>query len=376
MAGLYFHIPFCSYKCLYCDFYSGNQLYLIDSYVDSLIIELKLRQDYLKNESIQSIYFGGGTPSLLSHKHLSKILNAVYHYLIVDPESEVTIECNPENISEHYVDELYDLGINRISLGIQFLDNEILEKYNRKHSKELIFKSLDIIERSDIKNLSIDLIFSVPGISDEFLLSTLEQLIRYDIKHVSAYSLTIAKNSQLFWKIKKGEFSESDEPTFLSQYRLINDFLKARDFKQYEISNYCKDGFYSRHNLGYWNQIPYLGLGVSAHSYNGVSRQWNGTNIKKYIRDLSKEDAQVDFEIEQLTEIQLYNEFVILRLRTFQGISLEYIRKNFNNEIYVHFVKNVNILKGMNHFNFEGDHMVSRDSDLLIADYLSQFLMI
>ena len=376
MAGLYIHIPFCTNKCFYCDFYSGNQLYLLDAYVEALIRELKLRKSYLGSEAIQTIYFGGGTPSLLSSSQLYNILQAVHSIFVVESNCEVTIECNPENINEDYVNYLYNSGINRISLGIQFLDDKVLKDYNRKHDKELIYNALDVINNSSFSNLSVDLIYAVPGISDHFLTWTLKQLLVFDIQHISAYSLTIAKNSQLYWKIKKGEFVETKETSFLSQYQIINEYLTTSGFIQYEISNYAKDGFFSRHNLGYWNQTRYLGIGVSAHSYNLSSRTWNHTNIKKYIRDLSGVSPNIDLTIEELSDNQIYNEYIILKLRLLDGISIDFVKNTFRKDIYDHFLKAITRLGERNYFNFSGDLVIPKPGDLLVADYLSQFLMI
>lgn len=375
MPGLYLHIPFCIRKCLYCDFFSGNQLYLIDNYVDALIKEMILRHNYVGDSTIDTIYFGGGTPSILSKSHLSKILNCIYKKFNVSRNAEVTIECNPENINKDYVDLLIDLGFNRISLGIQFLNDLILEKFNRNHSEKLIIESLDILADSLLSNLSIDLIYSVPGINDQNLYSSLQKLMQYDIKHVSAYSLTIAKNSQLFWKIRSGWLTENNEDQFLSQYGIIYNYLNAKGFIHYEISNYALEGYYSQHNLAYWNQISYIGVGVSAHSYNMISRQWNHTNINKYIRELNEYEPRISFEIEQLSDIQLYNEYIILRLRTFQGISKCYIWSNFDINIVNHFVSKMNFLKQNDHFTFKGDLIIPKESDLLISDYLADILM-
>lgn len=372
MAGLYIHIPFCNEKCFYCDFYSGDQLYLIDSYVDALVKEIEIRSEYLKDYQLNTFFFGGGTPSLLSNKHIKKVIEVIYLNYNVHSNPEITIECNPENIVTNYVNEIYELGINRISLGVQFLDNQVLNKYNRKHSKEIIFNALNIINNSKFSNLSVDLIYSVPEVSDEDLFLSLIQLMNFDIKHFSAYSLTISKNSQLFWKIQKGEIRKSGENIFLSQYKIINDFLKGHGYIQYEVSNYAKDGFFSVHNLAYWNQVPYLGVGVSAHSYNLSSRQWNHFNIKKYIRDLS--EGLISFEVEKLSDIQKYNEYIILKLRTFQGLSYNYV-KNFYNSQFSHFVLKINELKEKDHFIFINDLIIPKESDLLVADYLAKTLM-
>jgi len=373
MSGIYIHIPFCNEKCFYCDFFSGNQLYLMNDYIDSLVKEINFRSDYLCNNNINTLYFGGGTPSLLNIFQLDKILESLKNIYNFSNISEITIECNPENINKNYINDLYNLGINRISLGIQFLDNKVLSKYNRKHSKEQILYSLDIINSSNFKNLSVDLIFSVPEISDEFLFSSLENLLKFDIKHVSAYSLTVSNNTKLFWKVKKGEFITCNDQFFLDQYAIIQNYLLSNGFKQYEISNYAKPGFQSIHNLAYWKQIPYIGLGVSAHSYNLKSRQWNHSNIKKYIRDIK--DNIYLFDIEQLTENQLYNEYIILKLRTFQGLSPVYIKNNFGKVIYHHFEKNIQFLRANDHFIFKNDFIFPKESDLLIADFLAKNLI-
>lgn len=373
MAGLYIHLPFCNEKCYYCDFFSGNQLYLIDDYVDALLREMTLKKSYLNSEVVDTIYLGGGTPSILTIGQLSKIMDGIFRTVNMGSKVEITIECNPENIEKDYVNGLFLLGFNRISLGVQFLDDDVLRKFNRLHSSNQIYKALDRIEDSYFGNLSVDLIYSVPGISDKDLEQSLRNLIKFDVKHYSAYSLTIAKNSRLFWKIQKGELLESKEDSFVSQYNIVHDFMEANQYYQYEVSNYSKKGYQSLHNLGYWNQVIYLGLGVSAHSYNLVSRQWNHTNIKKYIRDL--EDGKCDVEIEYLTETQRYNEYVILRLRTFLGLSYRYIKENFSNDLVVHFEKRVSDLLARGHFVQQEDLVLSKASDLLLADYLAKFLM-
>lgn len=373
MSGLYIHIPFCNEKCHYCDFYSGNQLYLIEDYVKAVVREIALRKDYLVDKEINTIYFGGGTPSLLTHFQILKILEEIKFRFTVKLDVEITLECNPENISSDYLFQLASVGINRISLGVQFLDDLILKKFNRQHSKSLIMNALDILASSAIENISVDLIYSVPGITDESLVSSLELLLAYDIKHYSAYSLTISRNSKLFWKIRSGEVVENDESNFISQYWIVNNALISNGYSQYEVSNYAKGKFLSRHNLAYWNQLPYLGLGVAAHSYNLHSRQWNHKNIKKYIRNIGNDIVDVDIEI--LTDIDRYNEYVILKLRTFQGISDSYVKRSFNSEIYSHFCETMKRMKGLGHFNFSGDLIISKRSDLLLADYLAKDLM-
>ena len=374
MAGLYIHIPFCTEKCLYCDFFSGNQLYLLDDYVEAVCRELVARKSYIFENKINTIYFGGGTPSLLSDFHFERIFNTILLSFDVDVKVEITIECNPENIDQEYLDLLLEVGFNRISLGIQFLEDDVLKKYNRHHSKNLIIKALKDIDNSRFENLSVDLIYSVPEIGDRILKKALSELLDFDIKHISAYCLTVSKNSQLYWKIRNGKILETSESFFLNQYKLIDDFCERNGFKQYEVSNYAKPGYISQHNLSYWNQDVYFGVGVTAHSYNLFSRQWNHSNIKKYIRD-SMHDTFVH-EIEKLTDIQLYNEYVILRLRTFLGLSYTFVEGRFDNFIFKHFEKNLDALIKQNHFHCNGDLVVPRKGDFLLADYLAKSLMI
>jgi oxygen-independent coproporphyrinogen-3 oxidase len=374
MAGLYIHIPFCTEKCLYCDFFSGNQLYLLDDYVEAVCREIVLRKCYITENKINTIYFGGGTPSLLSKCHFELFFETIFTNYDVNAQAEITIECNPENIDNDYLDLLYKVGFNRISLGIQFLEDNVLRKYNRHHSKDLIINALRCIGNSRFTNLSVDLIYSVPGIGNSLLKSTLSKLLDFDIKHISAYSLTVSKNSQLYWKIRKGEILDGSESIFLEQYRIIDDFCEDNGFLQYEISNYAKLGYISKHNMSYWNQDIYLGVGVTAHSYNLVSRQWNHSNIKKYVRE-GKNDIFTE-EIEKLTDIQLYNEYVILRLRTFLGLSSAFVKERFDADIHKHFVKNLNILIVQNHFICIGELVIPRKEDFLLADYLAKVLMI
>jgi oxygen-independent coproporphyrinogen-3 oxidase len=374
MAGLYIHIPFCTEKCLYCDFFSGNQLYLLDDYVEVVCREIVLRKYYIIENKINTIYFGGGTPSLLSKIHFELLFKTIFTNYDVDAQAEITIECNPENIDSDYLDLLYKVGFNRISLGIQFLEDNVLRKYNRHHSKDLIINALSCIGNSRFTNLSVDLIYSVPEIGNSLLKSTLSKLLDFDIKHISAYSLTVSKNSQLYWKIRKGEILDGSESIFLEQYTIIDDFCEKNGFLQYEISNYAKKGYISKHNMSYWNQDIYLGVGVTAHSYNLVSRQWNHSNIKKYVRE-GRNDIFTE-EIENLTDIQLYNEYVILRLRTFLGLSSAFVKEQFDADIYKHFVRNLNILIEQNHFICIGELVIPKKEDFLLADYLAKVLMI
>ena len=372
MAGIYIHLPFCKDKCYYCDFFSGNQLYLIDHYVIAVVGEIELRKSYVNDNQIDTIYFGGGTPSLLSSFQLGRIINKIQTSFHISPSAEITIECNPENISKEYLKDLYDIGFNRISLGVQFLKDAVLSKYNRKHSKELIISSLDRICDSQLRNLSLDLIYSVPEISDSYVEQSLMELLKYDIKHFSAYELTISRHSKLYWQKVENSVDSQSEESSIRQYRLIRDILRVHGFVQYEVSNYALPGFYSRHNLGYWNLELYLGIGTSAHSYNGISRQWNHKNIKKYLDEIERGIVSFDYEI--LSEEQKYNEYIMLKLRTCEGLSKNFILESFNKSISNHFLSVLQKLVSQGSFELVKDRVIPKEDDILLADFLSKML--
>lgn len=344
MSGIYFHIPFCNSKCNYCDFYSRRGLEGIDELIKCELVELNLRKEYIGNEVITTIYFGGGTPSLLSINQINKLLDTVRHLFVISNECEITFEANPEDLTGEYLFQLFRLGINRLSIGMQSFNNETLKFLGRRHDNSRASYIIETAKNSGFENISVDLIFGIPGMSYENYICSLNEVINLNIQHVSAYLLTIENNTYLYKLFKNNKLCDVSENDLLTQFNDTIDILNENGFFQYEISNYAKPGFISRHNSSYWEDISYLGIGPSSHSYNKISRQWNISNTMKYCNYINQ--SKLFYEIEWLSEIDKFNEYIIKGLRTAKGISTLYISTNFNDEICRNFNSNVNkILK-------------------------------
>ncbi|HOU00911.1 MAG TPA: radical SAM family heme chaperone HemW [Bacteroidales bacterium] len=332
MAGIYIHIPYCKKLCSYCDFYhiiSDNDHSL---FLDALKKEIEIRQDYLNRETVSTIYFGGGTPSVLSIKEIEFILDILRKNFIIESENEITIEVNPDDIRDNYFRELKNLGINRISLGVQSWRDEDLRFLNRRHTSEQSADALASAFAAGFENVSIDLIYGIPGMTTEHLASNLIRTFSYDIKHLSAYHLTIEPDT-VFGKMKqKNRLNETDEEESVAEFNLLIEKTEEAGFVHYEISNFSKPGYISLHNTNYWRQVSYLGLGPSAHSFNGYSRQWNVRNLKKYANSLK--GNKTFFEKEELDLKTKFNEYMLTSLRTMWGIDLQYVEKAFEKEGY------------------------------------------
>lgn len=336
MAGIYIHIPFCKKKCYYCDFYSTTNSELKENFVLAIKKEIEIKSHYLNGESISSIYIGGGSPSMLTIFEIEQILEKIKNYFEILPAAEITFECNPDDVSLNYFVNLKKLGINRLSIGIQSFDDNILKFLNRRHDAKRGEKAIESAKESGLKNISVDLMFGIPGMSNEIYERSLDKAIGFNIKHVSAYHLSIETNTLLYKKLNKGEFTITDEEVSLYQFNLTIEKLKDNGYIHYEVSNYALEGYESKHNLLYWNNEKYLGLGPSAHSYDGISRQWNISNTGKYVDLLSK--GSVFFTKEELKTEDKFNEYILTKLRTNIGVSLSFVKKEFDSKIYKHFV--------------------------------------
>ncbi len=336
MAGIYIHVPFCRQKCHYCNFFSLASKKYIKGFEKFLITELALQRDYLSGSEITSIYFGGGTPSLMDSYGLKLIIDEISKCFVLSPDAEITLEANPDDLNLNYLKSLYSSGINRLSIGIQSFHNADLTWLNRVHSSEQAESCIKMAYESGISNLSIDLIYGIPGLTTakwDYNLSKLEQ---FNIKHFSAYWLTVESKTALDQLIRKKKVEEPAESLGIEHFHLLKQWAKEHDFDHYEISNFCKTGFQARHNTAYWTGQSYLGLGPSAHSYNGISRQWNVANLEQYRSEISSGNLQ--FEKEILTEVQFYNEYVMTSLRTNKGCDSGSIRERFGDKYYHQFV--------------------------------------
>ena len=332
MAGIYIHIPFCKKLCFYCDFYHVITPEDKSVLIESLIAEASMRKDYLGSEPATTIYIGGGTPSVLSVKELDIILNQINKQFRVEENSELTIELNPDDVNPAYLDGLRKLGINRISLGIQSWRDSDLKMLNRRHDSAQAARALKEIFNAGFENVTIDLIYGIPGMSAREWASNLDLSFSFDIKHLSAYHLTIEKGTVFGKMLRKGLITEIEEEESASLFNILIEKAETAGFIHYEISNFGKPGYFSCHNSNYWKQVNYIGLGPSAHSFNGFSRQWNISNLKGYIKAVNSGEPYS--EREELDAKARFNEYIMTSLRTMWGIDLDYIEKTFEKEGY------------------------------------------
>ncbi len=320
MAGIYLHIPFCRQRCVYCDFFSTTQGEKKAAYVQALCRELAERKDYAGEERIDTIYLGGGTPSLLEQKDLEEIFSCIYAIYEVKDDAEITIEANPDDLHPAYLALLRTLPVNRLSIGMQTFDEKMLCRLRRRHTAAQAIRAFQDCRDAGFHNISIDLMYGLPGETLSLWEKDLEQALALRPEHLSAYHLTYEKGTALWKQRECRQLEETDEELSVSLFRTLIDTLAAGGYEHYEISNFCLPGFHSRHNSAYWNGSKYIGCGASAHSYDGVSRQWNVASLDKYMAGIQQ--GTPPFEREELDLPARYNDFVITRMRTMKGMSL------------------------------------------------------
>jgi oxygen-independent coproporphyrinogen-3 oxidase len=342
MPGIYLHIPFCKQACHYCNFHFSTSLKYKGEVVEAMLRELELQRDYLPAEPLTSIYFGGGTPSLLSGAELERLFEQINRLWSVAPDAEITLEANPDDLSKEKVAELHDSPVNRLSIGIQSFSEEDLQFMNRAHNAREARQCLEWAVAAGFKQLTADLIYGSPTTSDAQWRENIRILTDYGIPHLSCYCLTVEPRTALAHFVEKGKVSPVDEEQAARQFDILIDELDLAGYEHYEISNFAKPGFYARHNSSYWLGEPYLGVGPSAHSYDGRSRQWNVANNAKYLRALQSDAGRSDlegslFEKEMLTPAQRYDEYVLTRLRTRWGCRSEDLEEPFR----THFTEKV-----------------------------------
>ena len=328
MAGIYIHIPFCKQRCSYCAFYSTTLYNIRERYVDALCKEIAQRKEYAGCTTIETIYLGGGTPSTLTMEQLQKICCTIYSTHNVSPTAEVTIECNPDDLTPDFLAQLKQLPFNRISMGVQSFNDAQLKRLGRRHNADKARQAVDNARTAGYDNISIDLIFALPGSTITEWEHDLDSAIALSPDHLSAYNLTYEEGTPLHRALERGDFAELSEEENIEQFQLLIAKLKEAGYRHYEISNFALPGRESRHNSSYWNDTPYIGCGAAAHSYDGTSRQWNIADIQEYIKGI--EEGNPNFEIEQLTEEERYNDTILTRLRTAKGIPLEWMKEKFS----------------------------------------------
>jgi len=374
MAGIYLHIPFCRKLCYYCDFYhiisnDDNSLF-----INALKKEAELRADYLAGNTVSTIYLGGGTPSVFTAKETGSVLDHIRQHFVVEKENEITIELNPDDVNKDYLKELTDTGVNRVSLGVQSWRDEDLKMMNRRHTASQAYDALVKLTEAGFKNISVDLIYGIPGMDSVNWASNLDKTLSFDIKHLSAYHLTI-ETGTIFNRMKeKGSLVEIDEDESTAEFNILLEKTGSAGFINYEISNFGKPGYFSIHNTNYWRQVPYLGLGPSAHSFNGYSRQWNVRDLKKYIKSMNS--GKLLFDKEELDIKTKFNEYVMTSLRTMWGIDLDYVEKIFEKEGFDYVVNLSGKFIDYGLMRQDNNNLILTNQGKMISDnIISEFIM-
>jgi len=369
MAGIYIHIPFCKQACNYCDFHFSTTLKMKASFVDALLIEIDLRKTVFDQETIHSIYFGGGTPSLLSDLDLARIFDKIYSSFLVSPMAEVTLEANPDDLSRSKIVQLKNTPINRLSIGIQSFRDQDLKFMNRAHNSKEALNSIKMCKQEGFTNLSIDLIYGTPGMDNSAWLENLNTAFDLNIPHVSSYALTVEPKTQLHYQILNKTVPNVSENNSAEQFSVLMNQMSKNGYEHYEISNFCKPGAYSKHNSSYWKKDRYLGLGPSAHSFYDNKRLWNVSNNAQYIKSLKVNNLPL--QEETLTLENRYNEYVMTSLRTIWGCSIPIIQKDFSNELAVYFRKEINEYVKENYVFVKNEVYYLSESGKLLADKIT-----
>jgi oxygen-independent coproporphyrinogen-3 oxidase len=374
MAGIYVHIPFCKTLCSYCDFYRVVVSDAKTDCINAIVKEISLKKDYLEEENISTIYIGGGTPSILSINETEAIINQIYKHFSVDEACEITIEANPDDIDIEYLSGLRKLNVNRISLGIQSWQDADLKLMNRRHDSKQAEQALKNVIKAGFENISVDLIYGLPKTTIKDWESNLDTTFSYDIQHLSAYHLTIEQGTRFQKMLEKGIFNEIDEEESAALFNILIEKSDKAGFLHYEISNFGKPGYFSIHNSNYWKQVNYIGVGPSAHSFNGYSRQWNIKAIKQYINLVNA--GKTLFEKEELDAQTKFNEYIMTSLRTMWGIDLNYVEKTFEKEGYDYIVNLSGKFKEYGLMKSENQFLILTNQGKMISDnIIAEFMM-
>ena len=339
MSGIYIHIPFCKQACHYCDFHFSTSLKKKEEMIQALVLEIALRKEEFINETVATIYFGGGTPSVLLSEEINTLINTVYENYKVVENPEITLEANPDDLSEERILEIANSKVNRLSIGIQSFFEEDLQLMNRAHNSEEAKKCLSLAIRQ-FDNISVDLIYGMPNMSNERWLENIKTALSFGIPHISSYALTVEPKTALEKFIQKGIIANVDDAVAEAHFYILIETLAKEGFVHYELSNFGKENYFSQNNSAYWQGKKYIGIGPSAHSFNGKERSWNIANNVKYIKSI-KENV-LPSEVEELSKNDGYNEYVMTGLRTIWGVSLEKIKEDFGEHFLTYLLKQAN----------------------------------
>ena len=363
MSGIYIHIPFCKQACHYCDFHFSTNLKKKEEMVLALAKEIQLRKNEFQDAMVETIYFGGGTPSILSIEDLRFLIDEVYRNYKVVENPEITVEANPDDLTENRIIELSKNKVNRLSIGIQSFFEDDLQLMNRAHNAEEAKKCLETATRY-FDNISIDLIYGVPEMSNEKWLQNIEKALSFGVPHISSYALTVEPKTALHSFIQKGIIPQPDDEVAKEHFHILVDKLSENGFIHYELSNFGKENYFSKNNSSYWLGKKYIGIGPSAHSYDGKNRGWNISNNSLYIKSI--QENKLPIEIETLTKTDCYNEYIMTGLRTIWGVSLERVEQEFG-KTYLDYLKKQAA-------KFIEDHLLFVDENVLRTTKKGKFL--
>ena len=357
MAGIYIHIPFCKTRCVYCDFYKETDENQIKVFTEALCTEAALRKNEV-TEPVKTVYFGGGTPSRLDNQAFAEIFETLFSHFPIEEDAEITLEANPDDLSEEYIHLLRKLPFNRISIGIQSFDDGELKFLSRRHSARQAIQAVKLCRQAGFENISIDLMYGLPGQTPGIWEKSLRQACELDVWHISAYHLIYEKQTRLYALLQKGSVRPVTDEASTEMFSMLIDTLAQNGFEHYEISNFAKSKKYSIHNTSYWKNEKYIGLGPSAHSYDGENRSWNIASLEKYITAI--QSGELLQETEKLTFTQKYNEFILTGLRTMWGVDLNLLKEKFGQELFDYCLQNARkfIREGL---------LVSKDNSLMLT---------
>lgn len=369
MAGIYVHIPFCKSRCIYCGFFSTTSLHQRHVYVDAVVEELRQRQDFLAGEPIDTLYFGGGTPSQLPPEELERILDAIHYIYNVREDAEVTLEGNPDDMTPALLQRLRQMGINRLSMGVQTFDDARLHFLHRRHTAAQAIQAVRDAQEAGFSNISIDLMFGFPNQTLEAWKQDVQEALSLQVQHLSAYSLMYEEGTMLERMLAEGKVAEVDEDVSLQMYEYLMDALKAAGYEHYELSNFALPDRQSRHNSSYWHGIPYLGVGAGAHSYDGSNRFYHPDSLGQYMTD------PCALVTEQLTEHERYDEYVFTSLRTSEGLRLSDLERRFGASLKEYCLQNAQRHLKAGLLSLAGDTLCLTRRGLFISNEVMSDLM-
>ena len=374
MSGIYIHVPFCKRRCGYCNFYSTTRLSLKNDYMIAVGQELRMRANYLNGEPVQTIYFGGGTPSLLQPAEIQTIIGTIRQLHQVSDTPEITVEANPDDLTPDYISQLAQTAVNRLSIGIQSFDDDYLQLMNRRHNAQQAIDAVKLSQKNGFNNISIDLIYGLPSSTCEYWKRQLDTAASLNIQHLSAYHLSYEEGTAFAQKLRQHKIAEVSEDESLAQFNALTDWAQTTGFEHYEISNFARPGFRSRHNSCYWDRTIYLGVGPAAHSYNQLTRSWNTSDIAAYIKNVN--EGKSFSESETLTPSDIFNDYVITALRTSVGIDMDYLQREQPKQMVDYLQRQAESFVRAGQLEYSANHLKLTHSGIFVSDEIMERLIV